>query len=68
MASRDEMSQTHRRAPTDHGADHVLLRTVRCVNGEVQVVLECEPGFDYGGLTADWEYTGSGYQAGGRPQ
>ncbi len=32
----DERSHTHRRAPTDYDADHVLLRTVRCVNGEVQ--------------------------------
>ena len=34
----DELSSTHRRVPTDYDADHVLLRTVRCVNGEVQVV------------------------------
>ena len=32
----DERSDSHRRAPTDYDADHVLLRTVRCVNGEVQ--------------------------------
>ena len=57
-----ERSPSQRRAPTDYGADHVLLRTVRCVNGEVQVLLDCEPVFDYGGLTAEWEYTGSGYQ------
>ncbi len=30
-----DRSHTHRRAPTDYDADHVLLRTVRCVNGEV---------------------------------
>src|SRR5579875_2347522 len=29
-----ERSHTHRRAPTDYDADHVLLRHVRCVNGE----------------------------------
>src|SRR5260221_10826055 len=44
----NEMSGTHRRAPTDYDADHVLLRTVRCVTGEVQVTLDCEPVFDYG--------------------
>ena len=33
----EDRSQTHRRAPTDYDADHVLLRTVRCVNGEVQL-------------------------------
>src|ERR671937_594921 len=43
-----ERSHTHRRAPTDYDADHVLLRTVRCVNGEVQVQLDCEPVLDYG--------------------
>ena len=44
----DDRSHTHRRAPTDYDADHVLLRTVRCVNGEVQLALVCEPAFDYG--------------------
>ena len=43
-----DRSNTHRRAPTDYDADHVLLRTVRCVNGEVQIALDCEPAFDYG--------------------
>jgi hypothetical protein len=56
-----ERSNTHRRAPTDYDADHVLLRTVRCVNGEVEVVLDCEPVFDYGRVPAGWEYSGPGY-------
>jgi alpha,alpha-trehalase len=56
-----DRSGTHRRAPTDYDADHVLLRTARCVNGEVQVLLDVEPVFDYGGLQAEWEYTGPGY-------
>jgi GH15 family glucan-1,4-alpha-glucosidase len=59
-----DRSHTHRRAPTDYDADHVLLRTVRCVNGEVQVVLDCEPVFDYGRNPVSWEYTGSGYHEG----
>jgi GH15 family glucan-1,4-alpha-glucosidase len=59
-----ERSHTHRRAPTDYDADHVLLRTVKCVNGEVQVVLECEPVFDYGRKPANWEYSGTGYHEG----
>ena len=54
----DQRSGTHRRAPTDYDAEHVLLRTVRCVNGEVQVVLDCHPVFDYGRAPAAWEYTG----------
>jgi alpha,alpha-trehalase len=56
-----DRSKTHRRAPTDYDADHVLLRMVRCVNGEVQVTLDCEPRFDYGRLNGIWEYTGPGY-------
>ena len=56
-----ERSARHRRAPTDYDAEHVLLRTVRCVNGEVQVTLDCEPVFDYGRQLGEWEYTGSGY-------
>src|SRR5579884_2790472 len=59
-----ERSHTHRRAPTDYDADHVLLRTLRCVNGEVEIVLECEPAFDYGRRRAQWEYVGSTYHEG----
>ncbi|HZE05020.1 MAG TPA: trehalase-like domain-containing protein, partial [Solirubrobacteraceae bacterium] len=51
-----DRSHTHRRAPTDYDADHVLLRTVRCVNGEVQLLLDCEPKFDFGRDPAHWEY------------
>jgi len=58
----DQRSKTHRRAPTDYDADHVLLRTVRCVNGEVQVVLDCEPMFDYGRRPAEWVYSGEAYE------
>jgi len=57
----EERSGTHRRAPTDYDADHVLLRTLRCVNGSVEVVLECDPIFDYGRKYAGWEYRGEGY-------
>jgi len=57
----EERAYTRRRSPTDYDADHVLLRTVRCVNGEVQVNLDCEPVFDYGRSPAHWEYDGPGY-------
>jgi GH15 family glucan-1,4-alpha-glucosidase len=56
-----ERSRSHRRSPTDHDADHVILRLIQCVQGSAEIKLECEPVFDYGGLAADWEYTGSGY-------
>ena len=56
-----ERSHSHRRSPTDHDADHVLLRMVECVQGSAEIKLECEPAFDYGGLAAEWDYTGTGY-------
>jgi alpha,alpha-trehalase len=59
-----ERSHTHRRSPTDYDADHVLLRMIRCVNGEVQINLDCEPVFDYGRVRGDWDYTGPGYHEG----
>jgi GH15 family glucan-1,4-alpha-glucosidase len=58
----DDRSNTHRRTPTDYDADHVLLRTVRCVNGEVQIAIDCEPAFEYGGSRATWAYAGEGYR------
>jgi alpha,alpha-trehalase len=48
----DETS--HTRPPTDHDADHMLVRTVECVQGEVQVEVICEPLFDYGRNVARW--------------
>jgi len=56
-----ERSNSHRRSPTDHDADHVLLRMIECVQGSAEIKLECEPAFDYGGLASEWAYTGSGY-------
>ncbi|HTN22402.1 MAG TPA: glycoside hydrolase family 15 protein [Solirubrobacteraceae bacterium] len=57
-----ERSHTHRRSPTDYDAEHVLLRTMRCVNGQVQVAMECDPIYDYGRAPATWEYSGRAYE------
>jgi len=57
----EERSPTYRRSPTDHDAEHVLVRTVKCVQGSVEIHLDCEPAFDYGGLVADWDYGAAGY-------
>ncbi|MGH3322066.1 MAG: glycoside hydrolase family 15 protein [Streptosporangiaceae bacterium] len=57
----DPGTTTYRRAPTDYDAEHVLLRTVRCVKGEVQLVLDCEPVFGYGRERGRWRYTDRGY-------
>jgi alpha,alpha-trehalase len=56
-----DRSHTHRRSPTDTDADHVLLRTLRCVNGRVEMHMECEPKPDYGRKAVAWEYDGPGY-------
>jgi alpha,alpha-trehalase len=56
-----ERSKTHRRSPTDSDADHVLLRTLRCVNGHVEMHMECEPRPDYGRKAVEWEYDGPAY-------
>jgi len=58
-----ERSHTHRRSPTDYDAEHVLLRTLRCVNGTVQMHMECDPIYDYGRATAHWTYSGEAYEA-----
>jgi GH15 family glucan-1,4-alpha-glucosidase len=60
----EERSSSHRRSPTDYEAEHVLVRTVKCLEGSAEIHLDCEPAFDYGGLAAEWEYAGSGYHEG----
>ncbi len=60
----EERSHTHRRPPTDYDASHVLLRMVRCVNGEMQLTLDCEPVFEYGLHRGTWSYTEDAYQQG----
>jgi GH15 family glucan-1,4-alpha-glucosidase len=52
---------THTRPPTDYDAEHILLRTVRCVNGSVQLVMNCEPVFDYGQRRENWQRTDREY-------
>jgi GH15 family glucan-1,4-alpha-glucosidase len=44
----------HTRPPADDDADHVLVRTIRCLEGSVEVQLVCEPAFDYGRTPAEW--------------
>jgi GH15 family glucan-1,4-alpha-glucosidase len=53
----DALSKSQRRTPTDYEAEHTLLRTIRCVKGEVQTVVECEPVPDYGRQMVRWNYT-----------
>ena len=45
----------------DWDAEHILLRTVRCVSGTVEMVMSCEPSFDYHRVSSAWEYSGPAY-------
>src|SRR4051794_5041933 len=60
----EDRSKTHRRTPNDYDAEHTLLRTIRCVSGEVQTVVDCEPVLDYGRSHVSWEYSGQDYHQG----
>jgi GH15 family glucan-1,4-alpha-glucosidase len=48
----------HTRPPADDDAEHMLVRTVECLDGRVEVELVCEPAFDYGRTPATWEMVG----------
>ncbi|HUC56316.1 MAG TPA: glycoside hydrolase family 15 protein [Streptosporangiaceae bacterium] len=52
---------SHRRPPTDYEADNMLLRTVNCTNGSVQLVMDCDPVFDYGLRRGSWNHTDRGF-------
>jgi len=56
-----ERSALQRRTPGDFDARHVLVRTAKCLHGSVDVILNCEPSFNYGRADAEWEYAGTSY-------
>ena len=44
----------HTRPPADEDGDHLLVRTIECIDGSVEMELVCEPVFDYGRSAAEW--------------
>jgi alpha,alpha-trehalase len=44
----------HTRPPADEDAEHMLVRTVECIEGKVEIELVCEPAFDYGREPGEW--------------
>ncbi|HEV2728126.1 MAG TPA: trehalase-like domain-containing protein, partial [Solirubrobacterales bacterium] len=42
------------RPQTDHESDRSLLRTITCIDGEVEMEMECLPRFQYGVEGAKW--------------
>lgn len=47
----------HTRPPTDDDAEHMLVRTAECLDGEVEIEAVCEAVFDYGRVPATWTVT-----------
>ena len=55
---REDAVTPHTRPPADDDGDHMLVRTVECFEGTVEVELVCEPAFDYGRTPATWTLVG----------
>jgi GH15 family glucan-1,4-alpha-glucosidase len=53
----------HTRPPADDDADHLLVRSVLCLDGSVEIELVCEPVFDYGRVPAEWTPVDGGRHA-----
>jgi len=60
---REDEITPHTRPPADDDADHVLVRTVECLEGSVEVEIVCEPVFDYGREPAEWTLVDGGRHA-----
>jgi GH15 family glucan-1,4-alpha-glucosidase len=55
---------SHTRPPTDFDADHLLVRRIECIQGQVQVEFVCEPMLDYGATAASWSAVDTGDEGG----
>ena len=55
---REDTITPHTRPPADDDGDHMLVRTVECIDGRVEIELVCEPAFDYGRTPAEWALVG----------
>ncbi|HEX7610437.1 MAG TPA: glycoside hydrolase family 15 protein [Solirubrobacteraceae bacterium] len=51
---------SHTRPPTDYDADHLVVRMIECIQGQVQVEIVCEPMLDYGAEPAQWSVVHAG--------
>jgi GH15 family glucan-1,4-alpha-glucosidase len=56
--AREDVVTPHTRPPADDDAEHLLVRTVECTGGSVEIELVCEPVFDYGSMAAEWTLVG----------
>jgi GH15 family glucan-1,4-alpha-glucosidase len=51
---------SHTRPPTDYDADHLLVRVIECIQGQVQLEILCEPMLENGTTPANWAYVDLG--------
>src|SRR5580704_1357469 len=58
----EERVAGQRRPPADYSACGMLVRTATCIAGQVDIMMDCMPLFDYGRSPGAWEYRGSGYE------
>jgi GH15 family glucan-1,4-alpha-glucosidase len=56
-----ERLEDHRRPPSDYTARGLLVRKATCIAGQVDLMLDCMPLFDYGRAPGVWAYSGTGY-------
>jgi len=49
----------HTRPPADEDAHHLMVRTVLCMEGSVDMEVLCEPDFDYGRVLGEWSLLGA---------
>jgi alpha,alpha-trehalase len=57
----EEREVKHRRAPSDYEAEDCFVRITSCVQGLIDLNLECAPQFDFAQKAGTWEYSGPGY-------
>jgi GH15 family glucan-1,4-alpha-glucosidase len=50
----NQEGSSHTRPPTDYDADHLLVRVIECIQGQVQMEMVCEPMLNYGATMASW--------------
>jgi alpha,alpha-trehalase len=56
-----ERLEGQRRPPGDDTGRGLLVRTATCISGQVDLLLDCMPLFDYGRDSGTWSYRGTGY-------